>query len=87
MEDYPLSFNILFSSQSYTVRNMPLVGYLVFIKLSIEGKATLSILMLSNHPGLSVLYFTFETPTLPAHLTLINGSQPPVSSAGGKPLA
>jgi len=41
----------------------------------------------SNQPGLSVYLSKEEYVDFPQHLAIINGSEVPVSSAGGNPLA
>jgi hypothetical protein len=52
-----------------------------------RGGVEISILRVSNHPGLRVYFFKEDRTDLPQHLAMINGSEVPVSSAGGKSLA
>lgn len=56
------------------------------MSLSNEG-VEISILRVSNQPGLRVYFFNDERIDLPQHLAITKGSEVPVSSAGGNPLA
>jgi len=52
-----------------------------------NGGISMFILIVSYQPGLRVPYFTLEKAVFPAQRILINGSEVPVESPGGKFLA